>query len=187
MSPSKKLSINRRTIKIGLLVAALVVLFNPVPGPAENMISELQAEFIGRFPQFIEWPANSSVSDSSAPFVIGVYGDSEVLAALERITGKTKILGKQVEARKITSISSVDSCQIVFVAKSQREQLSAILGQTRGKPILTVGDTAGFGRQGVIINFTVEGSSLKFEINQSAADANGLRLAPKLLALGKVI
>jgi hypothetical protein len=174
-------------VRLGFLMAALVVLFNPVSGPADNMVTELQAEFIGRFPQFIEWPSDSSVTDSSAPFVIGVYGDSDVLTALERITGKTRILGKQVEARRITSLSAVDSCQIVFVARSQRDQLSAILGRTRGKPILTVSDTAGFGKQGVIINFTVDGASLKFEINQSAADANGLRLAPKLLALGQVI
>jgi hypothetical protein len=174
-------------VRLGFLMAALVVLFNPVSGPADSMVSELQAEFIGRFPQFIEWPSNSSVTDSSAPFVIGVYGDSDILTALERITGKTRILGKQVEARRITSLSAVDSCQIVFVARSQHEQLSAILGRTRGKPILTVSDTAGFGKRGVIINFTVDGASLKFEINQSAADANGLRLAPKLLALGTVI
>ena len=50
-----------RAVRLGFLMAALVVLFNPVSGPADSMVSELQAEFIGRFPQFIEWPPSTLI------------------------------------------------------------------------------------------------------------------------------
>jgi hypothetical protein len=169
------------------LIASLVVLFIPVSGPAEDMVSALQAEYIERFPQFIEWPANSSVSDTSTPFVIGVFGNSDILQALERISARTQIKGKAVEVRRITSLSAINSCQVLFISTSEREQLSAILGQARRRPILTVSAAPGFARRGVAINFTLEGSALRFEINESAATNCGLRLSPNLLALGNPI
>jgi hypothetical protein len=169
------------------LVTSLVVLLIPVSGPAEDMVSALQAEYIERFPQFIEWPADSSVSDTSAPFVIGVYGSSDIFEALERIASRTQIKGKTVEVRKITSLGAISSCQILFISTSERDQLSAILSQARRKPILTISAAPGFARRGVAINFTLEGSALRFEINESAATDNGLRLSPNLLALGNPI
>ena len=49
--------------------------------------------------------------------------------------------------------------------------------------MLTVGDTKGFVDQGVIINFILEGSKVRFEIKPEAADRAGLRISSKLLQL----
>jgi hypothetical protein len=147
------------------------------------MISELKAQYIERFPGFIEWPADSSVADVSTPFVIGVFGRSELTDTLEGIARRSTIKGKPIEIRQISSLGQIGSCQILFIARTERGQLAEILGQARRRPILTIGDTDGFATRGVMINF-LAGESLRFQINRSAAEAAGLKLSDKLLALG---
>jgi hypothetical protein len=53
--------------------------------------------------------------------------------------------------------------------------------------MLTVGDTDGFARQGVMINFYLEQEKVRFEINPRAAAEVGIRPSAKLLQLGRIV
>ncbi len=169
------------------LSAVIVLCFLILPTMAsygqDDFVSQLMAQFIERFSRFIEWPAD----DPSQPFVIGVIGDSPIRPALVGLAGQARIKGKAIEVRDIANMSDIDNCQILFISRSERNRLSDILARARNKPILTVGDTRGFARAGVMINFDNDGDEIRFKINESAATSTGLRLAPKLLALGEVI
>ena len=61
--------------------------------------------------------------------------------------------------------------------------MSQNLQDLRGPPVLTVADTAGFLDHGGIINFVLEGSKVRFEINQEAAERAGIKISSKLLRL----
>ena len=148
---------------------------------AQSLISELKAQYIERFAGFIEWPAGS-VSEASS-FVIGVIGRTELTTTLGGLARRTTIKGKSIEVLEVSNLGQADTCQILFIARSERGRLTEILGQIRRRPVLTVGDTDGFANRGVMINF-LEGESLRFEINQVAAETAGLRLSEKLLDLG---
>ena len=89
--------------------------------------------------------------------------------------------------RYISDLAQVDGCEIVFIAASEKSRLASILARTEGKPILTVGDTDGFGAAGVLINFYTSGDTVKFEINEGAVDRSGLRVSSKLFKLARVI
>jgi hypothetical protein len=58
-----------------------------------------------------------------------------------------------------------------------------VLAQVQGAPVLTVGDTEGFLRAGGVINFVLEGSKVRFLIDQAAAERSGLRISSKLMRL----
>ncbi len=165
------------------LLVTLAVLCFVGHGTAENLTSEFQSEFIRRFPKFIEWPAESI--DQS--FVIGVMGRSDLLPALTKAMVGSNIKGKPVDVRRVSDLPGLDSCNIVFVSSSKRGQLEEILSRVKRKPILTISDTKGFGRRGVIINFTIQDDAIRFEINKNSAEDAGLRLAAQLIALGDVI
>ena len=49
--------------------------------------------------------------------------------------------------------------------------------------MLTVGDTGGFLEQGGIVNFVLEGTKVRFEISQEAAQRAGIRISSRLLRL----
>jgi hypothetical protein len=164
-----------------------VALLTPWVTAQDNIVEELKAQYIERFPGFIEWPAGSSVGDTAAPFVIGVIGRSDLRPSLEGIARRAKIKGKQVEVRSISSLSQINGCQVLFISRSERGRLGEILGQARGNAVLTIGDTDGFASRGVMINFFTNGDSLRFKINKSSAEAAGLRMADKLLSLGEPV
>ena len=58
-----------------------------------------------------------------------------------------------------------------------------ILQDLGDAPVLTVADTDGFLDDGGIINFKLEGSKVRFEINQQAAERVGIKISSKLLRL----
>ena len=142
---------------------------------------ELKAEFLSRFPSFVEWPQSGD-----RPFTIGVVGRSPFDGYLEKIATR-RIKGRPVLVRYISDLAQVDGCEIVFIAASEKSRLASILARTEGKPILTVGDTDGFGAAGVLINFYTSGDTVKFEINEGAVDRSGLRVSSKLFKLARVI
>ena len=58
-------------------------------------------------------------------------------------------------------------CDILFIARSEKDRLKGVLDQVRSQAILTVADTAGAAEQGVMINLSLVQGSVKMEINRT--------------------
>ncbi len=72
-------------------------------------------------------------------------------------------------------------CDLLFVCASEKKVLHKILAKVRGKPILTVGDTAGFLEAGMMINLVKVGNKIRWEINRGPAKQGGLKISSQLL------
>jgi hypothetical protein len=68
------------------------------------------------------------------------------------------------------------------VASAEAGNIVRELGQA---PIPTIGDTAGLGKRGALINMFMEGAYIGFAINAPASKANGLSVSVKLLVLAR--
>ena len=88
---------------------------------------------------------------------------------------------------RIGSTAEIPECHILFISGSYKERLKEILACTRNRPILTVGDTEGFAEEGVLINFYLVGSKIKFEINEKAVQESGLVMSYRLLSLARIV
>jgi YfiR/HmsC-like len=143
---------------------------------------ELKAAFLSSFAQFTKWPAGT-FSDASAPFVIGIIGEDPFGGSLEKIVQARGISGRKVVVRRGRSAGDMRSCQIVYVAKSERGHLGEIIAGLQGAGILTVGESDQFTRQGGAIGFKMEGDKVRFEINAAAAQRAGLQISSRLLKL----
>src|SRR5579864_9332986 len=62
-----------------------------------------------------------------------------------------------------------------------------ISSMTKGSSILTVGESQGFAARGGIINLTVEGDTVHFEVNQTAAERARLKISSKVLSMAKIV
>ncbi len=154
---------------------------------AQDLVATLEAEFLERFTRFIEWPSSSTVGDATVPFIIGVVDRQEVLDALERVAAKSSVKGKTLELRSVTSPGQVAACNVVFVGAVGQDRFRDIVAAVGSRPILVVSDSHGYAKRGSMINFITDGEFVRFELNPQAAEANGLRFAPELLALGQVV
>ncbi len=58
---------------------------------------------------------------------------------------------------------------------------------SKNTSVLTIAETPGFARRGGVINFTLEDSKVRFEVNVDAAQQVGLNISSRLLSLAKIV
>lgn len=152
---------------------------------AQHSDALIKTVFFERFSRFIDWPANNS-----ATFKIAVIGDdNNIKTELKRVYARQKIQDKPVEIVTINSVDEISTskCHILFIAESEAKDIEAILEKTKNKPILTIGDTKGFEKKGIIINFYLRGESVHFKINEQKAKNSGFYISYHLLQIAEVI
>ena len=92
-----------------------------------------------------------------------------------------------IEVRTLRPSDILSVCHMVFVPVTAEDQATRIVRGLKGSSTLTVGETEGFAVRGGIINLTVEGNKLHFEVNLLAAERAGLKISAKMLALAKIV
>jgi hypothetical protein len=142
--------------------------------------------FLYNFAKFIEWPPGS-YDYPSAPFVICIAGHDPFSPGTENELRTRRVLGHPIEIRALRSTDGLSACSMLFIPFTEKDQADNILRGLRGSSTLTVGETEGFAARGGIINLTVEGNRLHFEINQLAAKRAGLKISSKLFSLAKIV
>jgi hypothetical protein len=145
----------------------------------------LKALVISRFFEFVKWPANTT--NDLNQFTIGIIGDSPILEHRVILDEKIKIPGKQVKIKYFNELDRIEACQALIISGTESYRLHEILNITGDKPILSIGDTWGFGEKGVLINLYETGTQIKFEINLPAVKRSGLTFSSKLYKLARII
>lgn len=161
---------------------ALVVLLAASGTARAEVASEydVKAAFLYNFTKFVEWPA-SAFEDERSNFRICVYGEDPFGKSLWVVSDEP-VAGRKVTLLGMANLKP-ESCHILFISRSERSRISQILEELRDTPVLTVADTDGFLDRGGIINFVLEGSKVRFEISQQAAERAGIKISSKLLRL----
>jgi hypothetical protein len=142
--------------------------------------------FLYNFAKFIEWPSGS-YRDPGAPLVICIVGHDPFSPGTEGELRTRTVLGHPIEIRALRATDTLSACSMVFIPVTEKDQAANILRGLRGSSTLTVGESEGFAARGGIINLTVEGNRLHFEINQLAAERAGLKISSKLFSLAKLV
>jgi hypothetical protein len=169
-------------------VIFIPLLANILPHPAfaqpeQAREYEIKATFVYHFTKYIRWPD----IDSAETFDIGILGKSEITAPLEEIARKRSAYDKRIRILHFNSIRHVDDCHLLFIPSSEKENLQEILSVVENKSILTVGESEGFAREGVAINFIILEGKTKFELNSRVIDRAGLQVSSQLIKLAILI
>ncbi|MFC1591852.1 YfiR family protein [Thermodesulfobacteriota bacterium] len=146
---------------------------------------DLKATFLYKLVKFIEWP-EAAFNDTEGSFVICILGEDPFGEMIERYRGR-EVFGRMLVIRRVKELSDKIKYHVLFISLSEREKLSSILKTVKESPVLTVGDTEGFCRQGGIVNFVLKNNRISFETNVKAADRAGLKIRSKLLRLSTIV
>jgi hypothetical protein len=164
-------------------------------GPSADVLSgapvpsreyQIKAVFLYNFVQFVEWP-DKAFADAAEPLKIGVLGDDPFGGALDEAVRGETVRSRGIAVKRAHRLPELADCQLVFFAKAEAWQVSAHPESWSGRPMLTVGDSSDFARQGGVIAFYPEGKKIRFEINVATARRLGLKLSSELLELGKIV
>lgn len=177
--------LRQRCGQMGLLLAVcLLFSVQGVLGEEDaerKKLARYKAVFMYNFIEYVKWPEGKQ----EGPFVIDMLGESEVVSTMKAVARKRRAGDREMVVNAIASIEEIDpSCHMLFIAPGQGEQMEKIDAKIHERNILTVGDSSGLTKKGVIINFVSIGPKLRFKINLEAAEAADLRLSSHLLKLG---
>jgi hypothetical protein len=173
----------RRTFLVIAVALCSLVLAAQAQSATEYQV---KAAFLFNFAKFVEWPADAFAS-ADAPLQICVLGQDPFDRDFERGIEEKTVNGHAIEIVHPSGLLQAKACQILFVAASEGPHLQEILRGLKRTNVLTVGDAAGFARMGGIINFVLEDSRVRFEINIQAAERAHLKLSARLLTVAKTI
>lgn len=164
------------------VVAALfcLSLFLYLPVAKGEAVSEyrVKAAFIYNFIAFTEWPKQPDETTLN----LCVHGQTPLNTEIKQLQGK-KVNNRQINTHKKVELEHLNNCHIVFIASSSINRLPTILEQLKGTPVLTIADSPGVARKGVVINMDVANKKIVFEANLRAAQQAGLTISSKLLRL----
>lgn len=146
---------------------------------------QLKAAFLYNFTQFTDWPT-SAFSTANAPIVIGIVGEDPFGKKLDDVVSGEVVRGRPLVIKRLRADDDLQSCQVLFISRSEKERLRALLTQLRGRPVLTVGDISDFAQQGGMVSLVLANKTVKLEINQATAEEAGLQISAKLLKLARI-
>lgn len=146
----------------------------------------IKAGFIYNFAQLVQWPAGT-FAQADSPIVIGIFGPDPFGGIIDRVIENKKLDGRSLVVKRLKRGASIKDCNILFVSAPEASHLDEVIQSAKGMPILTIGETPGFAARGGIINLTLEGNKVRFEINIDAAKQANLSISSRLLALARIV
>jgi hypothetical protein len=148
----------------------------------------LKAAFLFHFAELVEWPADAA-GDDQQPVTLCTLGDP-FQGDLEAVVEGKKVGSRPVRVRHLSQAQEArqtqdaKGCHVLFVSASERTRLPVLLAKIKG-PILTVGETEEFVKQGGMIALCLEGKKVRLDINLDASSRAGLKISSRLLLLAR--
>lgn len=168
-----------------LLVAALAVVdLGRAQAPVEDY--RVKAAFLFHFVQLVDWPPGA-LGDAKDPLTVCTVGKDPFQGDLET-TLQGKLIGSHsLRVEHLKSPQEIKGCQVVFVGGSERGQIPLVIAALKDDPVLSVGETDDFVKEGGMIGFCVADNKVRFDINVRAADRAKLKVSSRLLLLAKSV
>jgi len=153
--------------------------------PAESVEAQVKAAFLPKLANFVAWPETAFAATNS-PIVIGILGDDPFGPQLDEDLKMILVHGRPLVVRRLNELPA-DGLHILFLPSPEVARTREIQKSLGGKPVLTIGDAAGFAEAGGMINFTKVAGELPFEINLEAAKSAGLQVSSRLLQVSTIV
>lgn len=147
-----------------ILIAILILSTGFKAGVAPiDINARIKAVFIYNFAKYIEWPK----SYREGAFVVGVVGNAPLYDNLSKMSLTKKVASQTLRVKKYNSISDVDKCHILFIAKNSNQNFNEVVKKMKNNSTLIVTEQPGMVNKGAGINFVVRNNRQKFELNKA--------------------
>lgn len=163
----------------GLLLAGLCLPAVVAAQPATAREFDVKAALLIKFTQYVAWPEGHFPS-ATTPVVIGVCDGDQMVEQLRQ--GALGLMGaRPVEVRRVATLAEAARCHVLYLSEAHGREEAEWFPALRGRPILTVGESALSLEQGAVLRFLLLGKNVRFEASLAAARENGLSLREGLL------
>ena len=165
----------RKITGITLATAIIAFCFNFLS--VADSTDDAKAEFIVRMLGQTVWPQSKALT-SQKEILICIVGDSTLAPNIRRQAGLL-YSNLKISVEMKNADDDLANCHLVYIATDSLSHLAQVLKKVKDLPIVTVGQTAGFGRHGVMVNIReINGDELVYSVNNMAARVVGLKFKP---------
>lgn len=160
------------------ILVAIALMLAPASARAEISDTAVKAAFIPKFARYVTWPP-SAPARTNAQILLCIIGDDPFGGMLVQSASGQEVDGRPFAVRHLSSAAGASDCAIAFVDGANSGQTLAALGR---EPVLTVTDSRSSTQHG-IIHFAIVDGRVRFYIDNAQAQARGLTISSRLLAL----
>lgn len=139
----------------------------------------LQATYIYNIVKHIDWPKEYKSGD----FVIGVLGSGSIVDELKKIANTKKVYSQKITIVEFAKTDDITNCHALFITKINSNSISGVISRIGRNATLIIGESPKLSSFGAAINFIKVDGKLVFEINESAANKQGLKVSSSLKEL----
>lgn len=166
-----------------LMMVAFVLCHLPLQAQDQKEYYRTYAGLLYHFTKNVEWPTQKQQGD----FVIGVYGDSEMLEATQNMMKNRTMSNQRIVVKQINSKDDLTQYHIIFVERSFSHKFKHIQQLSKTSNILLITEGDNLAKKGASINFVIKNEKLKFEMNKAAIDGAGLKVSNDLVRLSILV
>ena len=148
--------------------------------PTEAAELELEAAYLYKFANFVEWPADA-FREPGHPVIIGVMGADALATQLEAMVRDKTVRGRGFVVRTLQPTDDPRGVHILFLGDLGREQSQAALLAVGGSHVLTVSDRRRVSAGGAMVTLVRVNQRLRFEVSMPAVQRSRLRLSALML------
>lgn len=157
---------------------AVILLLAPLLAYSEgNEASLVKAALTYNFAKYTQWPEEKQRVE-----VALCYFSSVNQASFEVLADK-RISDKRIIVKRVGDINDTADCHLIYIDNEKRDKLQRLFIHLNKKSVLTVSDMPGFIQGGGMIEIVNQDGKLRFKINLTQLEKNGIALSSQVLKL----
>ncbi len=155
---------------------------------AQKISSEdkIKASYVFNFVRFITWPSQGLNKKKQSVQVCSINQNNRFDKAFKPVIGK-KISGQPLMFKKIKDIEHISQCHLLYIDKSEKEQIHSLLPLIKKYRILSISDSHNFCALGGIIGMVKRKGRIRIEINLKEAKSAGFKISSNLLEVATIV
>ena len=146
---------------------------------------KIKAVYIYNIANFVQWQ-DDTFKSNNANFNIAILGNDDFGESINILKDK-KIATHPITITTIPTLKDVDKFQIIFISKSETDNLHEIKRDINNKTVLLISDIEDYALKGGHIEIKTVVKKLKLIINNNAALKSNIRISSKLLKISKIV
>lgn len=152
-------------------------------GPDEYRV---KAAFLYNFIRFTNWP-EGALGKKEDPIRILVVGENRFGDHLNDAFKGKQLHDRSIVIQHVKDVPKEVTAQLVFASALPAKEELSLIERCAGKPILLIGDRAGFAALGACANFYLDEKHVRFQVNTDELKSAKLTMSAQLLKLADIV
>lgn len=170
---------------VRLQLACALALAALAPAPAH---AQAAAEYAAKAAFIYNIALFSNFSNANTGLVrLCVLGRDPFGDTLNKLEGKSLGEATITIAYPRSGGEALKQCQIVFISASEEDNFAVLADAGKAAGVMTIADTKGAARKGIMLELSVEDKRIAFEFNVEAARTANIALSSKVLRLARAV